>query len=100
MPPHFPSDTKNGLGKAIILRSCASLVSELFIAYVSADVKMCLSFMVQSRSFMECAMLFYVRYNADLYSESSCTVCLIDMGVCCFTLELAGVLHVVLCLLW
>lgn len=91
---------QNGLGKAIILRSCTSLVSELFIAYVSAEVKMCLSFMVQSCSFMKCAMLFYVHYNVDLYSESSCTVCLIDMDVCCFTLELVGVLHVILCLLW
>lgn len=91
---------QNGLGKAIILRSCTSLVSELFIAYVSVGVKMCLSFMVQSCSFMKCAMLFHVHYNAHLYSKGSCTVCLIDMYACCFTLELGGVLHVILCLLW
>lgn len=60
---------------------------------------MCLSFMVQSCSFMKCAMLFYVHYNAHLYSELSCTVCLIDVDVCCFTLELVEFLHVILCLL-
>lgn len=81
---------QNGLGKAIILRSCASLASELFIAYVSADVEMCLSFMVQSCSFLKCAMLFPVHYNAHLYRELSCTVCLMDMDVCCFKPEVIG----------
>lgn len=65
---------QNGLGKAIILRSCTSLVSELFIACVSADVKMCLSFMVQSCSFMKCAMLFYVHYNVN-YTASRVVLC-------------------------
>lgn len=49
---------QDGLGKAIILWLCTSLESELFIACVSAGVKMCLSFMVQSWSFVKRAMLF------------------------------------------
>lgn len=85
---------QDGLSKAIILWLCTSPVSELFIACVSAGVKMCLSFLVQSCSFIKCAMLFYGHYNAHLSSELGCPVCLTDMGGCCFTLELVGFLHV------
>lgn len=73
---------QNGLGKAIILRSCTSPVSELFIAYISVGVKMCLSFMVQSCSFMNCAMLFSVHYNAHLFIQRVELYCMSDRHGC------------------
>lgn len=59
---------------------------------------MCLSFMVQSCSWMKCAMLFSGHFNAHLSRELGCAVCLIDMDGCASHWN-CRVLCVTLCLL-